>query len=330
MSQGIESKLQIFEDRIAVANNTGSSTFLFLNIKSLHVKNAEAYLLKIKTESSAVVCEFTSMHVRDLVKSIILSSINVAENVNKNIISSSLNYKDIFKNLKGIVSNSHLLSSIDKHEPLFFQRNSEVTPENFPTALNQTLIDIFVSMNCTIEQFFNLLMSSYFYNIKNPKNVIDRFLSDKLRGFSTSMDYATRINTASFLNSCSLEEITTNAKKNKSKEVEFEPIYMYGMPEEDLQLDGNFEFRPGPLLAKLDVTDQEESPYFDFNVADLEAARDLCKIVYKNSQQKVPSSQIIDDAAKFSENFINIIEGKYDKEALRYIEKLVPSFYVQK
>lgn len=354
LAHGAESKLEIHEDKIALfVENTNalsnkpvnnSISLCYTSIKSLHVKNNENFMLKIKTEDDSFIIEFSSMHVRDLVKSMILSSISIAEGINKSIISANNEYKNIFRNLKGIISNSSLFSLVNRHEQLFFQKNNQAMVSNYPAELNQTLVDIFVEMNCSIEQFFNLLINSYFYDIKNTKNSVDRLLSDKIRKFSIGMDYATRINTASLLGLAEQKEVSTEARNTRSKAVEFAPVYVYSNVKENKEtvntkqinlgtissfLDDNLSSFNNNLTVDLKVTDQKEIPYFEFNSSDFESARDLCKIVFKNSLKKNESGQLADEAMKFSDDFLNIIEGKYGKEALNYIRKLVPRFYMK-
>lgn len=323
---GKDSKICIYEEKTAIESKDDKTEFMFIHIKSLLVKNGDSYLLKIKSEDTSVICEFKSMHVRDLVKSVILSSINTVENMKKSAITCNLDYCDILKNLKNIIGASQFCKTVNMHESLFFQRNTDFTSENLPMALSQPIIDVFVSMNCSFEQFINQLKDSYFYSIKNKKNSVDRLISDRIRHFDTELDYATRINTYSLLNSSTVQYENTEVRANKGKEVEFNPIYIE-TNENDVSYSDNYVFTVNKPILNLNVLDEKEGIYFEFDPSDFEAARDMCKLIYINQTQNPRKDDLNDEAIKFTESFKNIIEGKYGKDALEYITTLLPTYY---
>lgn len=319
---GSSSRLEVLEDRILVKREQGTVECMYADIRSLHVKNGESFLLKIKLESSSLILEFASMHVRDLVKSMVLSTIRSLESMDKSIISSNIEYRNLFGSLRNILTSSQFFKSMSRHDALFFQNGRDMALDNLPNALNQALVDVFVSMNCSAEQFFNLLMSSYFYDIRNPRNSIDRLLADKLRGFNPGMDYATRINTFSLLSMATAGCESIGTRKTKSKQVEFEPLYFFEPTES--QYTNEYKFQVSGLSANLTPVDEEEVQACDFNGADFETARGLCKVVYKSQD-----SQIVEEARRFTESFRNMVEGKYGEDALKYVERILPTFYIR-
>lgn len=314
----------ITDEEVIIEYNSTTHVFSFLKISSLHVKNSEKFLLKIKSNDSVIIVEFDSMHVRDLAKSILIAKQITEDQINKHAISSIDGYKNIFQNLKDVINTSHYLKSLNKHESLFLQKGNGPELENSPFKLNQTLLDIFVSMNCSLDQFFNQLSSSYFYDIKNPKNIIDRLLADKIRSFNTKMDYATRINTFSYLNNLKIDQEDVKRKETKSKSVEFRPIYY--QEEHDQQLPYNtylnYELKEASLIAEIVVKNEKETQFIDFEPNDFKVARDLCKLAYESTDFVT-----VEEIKKFSINFENIIEGKYGKGALSLTERIIPTFY---
>lgn len=320
-TDGHSSRLDVLEDRIIVRGERGALECMYSDMKSLHVKNADQFFLKIKLGGSSLVLEFRSMHVRDLVKSMVLSTMRSIESMDKSIMASNIEYRNLFGSLKSILTNSQFFKSMSKHEALFLQNGKAMSMESIPAAINQTLVDIFVAMNCSAEQFFNLLMSSYFYDIKNPRNSIDRLLADKLRGFNPDMDYATRINTFSLLSMASAGSGNVETKKSRSKQAEFEPLYF--LEPIKVPYTNEYEFGMSSLSASLEVVDEEETQSLDLNSADFETARGLCKMVYKSRD-----TQLIEEAQKFTVGFRSMVERKYGKDALEYCERIFPTFYI--
>lgn len=319
-----EARLFVYDDRLEIKNET-NQIIHYTSIKSLHVKNEEKYLLKIKSENFGIILEFQTMHIRDFVKTIILSAMSTVEAINKNVISANSEFKNLLTGLKGTLNNSQVLKSIDKHESLYLQKNNHPGPADAPMALNQSLVDVFIEMNCSIEQFYNLLLSSYFYDIKNQKNSIDRLLSDRSRNFSSKIDYATRINTYSILNCSNIDNSILKEKQNRQKPVEFHPYFHQDKTDILESTEGAYVLCSKPLTAVVELEDEADASHFEFDPADFVVARDMCKIVYNNTDK-----EIIEEATKFSASFLNLIEGKYGKQALKYVGALVPTFYIKK
>lgn len=322
-------KLNIHEIALTVAEKT----IPFISIKSMHIKNEEGYFLKLKLDGSVpgLVFEFSTIHLRDMTKNLLLDRIKVAENLTRNLLERNLDYKKAIKNTKGILSGvDAFVHSVDKHESLFFQKEIDTRPEAFFSMISQPLLDVFISMNCSIEQFYNLYASSYFYSIKNQKNSLDRLLAERLRQQDTiqtvQMDYATRINSHSLLSLAEATEWPPEIRSPKRKLVGFEPGCPFeNLCDEEVQLEKGktVQFEPRELTAEISVKDQESSETIPFESADFEAARELCRLVYASRGK----GDLPDEVIKFSETLLSLVEGKYGKEAIKYVERLIPSFY---
>ncbi|ELA41951.1 uncharacterized protein VICG_00968, partial [Vittaforma corneae ATCC 50505] len=117
-------------------------------------------------------------------------------------------------------------------------------------------------------------------------------------------------------------------KHSKSKQIEFEPEYSLLSTSNTANNHVHSEnasgvcFDMGKLRAELPVLDQHDAVSISFDQSDFEAARSLCKLVYVSDNK-----ELIKEAVRFSEMLRNLVEGKYGKEALKYIERLVPTFY---
>lgn len=323
------SRLLILDDRIELSTCDSTPVYAkhipFSRIKSVHVKNDEGcYLLKIKDDSDSCILFFPTMHIRDMTKNILLDKIKLVEGIAKSIINSTIEHKSAFKNIKTFVSEAQYQTLVDRHESLFFQRSIEVaSPETFFRSITQPLLDVFITMNCSIEQFYNLLISSYFHDIKNKKNSLDRLLAEALRDGCPQLNYATRINTRSLLSLTETRETYNEVKISKGKVVEFEPVCSVVSPENSSKVPESgypCEFGIKDLTASVLPVDNQELPKIPFDPADFLAARDLCRLVFLNKNE----SGIADN---FADTFLNLIEGK---EALKYVERLNPRFYADK
>lgn len=312
----LEAKIEIHEEKLIIKSKNDKPIF-FNDVKSVNVKNLEKFLLKIKIDDASFIFEFENMHLRDLVKGIILDRIQLAESIPKTFISSNVDYNRAFRNVKTVVGESQFIKTVDIHPSLYFQKSiQEITLENFYRSLNQPLVDVFITMNCTISQFFNLLVSSYFYDAKNQKNAFDRLLLLRLRDFGSSMDYASRINSYSLLNMAESSEYFPEQKTVQSKPIDFEPIYPFHPSKKEYS--NSYDFKVKELIADFAVEIQNEEPQFIFDQSDFETAKELCKLMFISYDEKI---------AKFSDDFTNLIVGKYGKEAFNYVSRLIPTFY---
>lgn len=343
-------KLEIYENRFTAFERN----IYFSEIISLHTKNDDSsslFLLKIKLDDS-IILEFESMYLRDLIKNIILDRMKILNELKDKVLECNPDFKKAFRSVKGILDEESFIKMYTKGTyntmilNLFSwsRKTEEITTENFFRIFNQTLLDVFINMNCTIEQFYNLLTTSYFYDIKNPKNSLDRLLNENIREKSyktvnekkkypnipinseCNLNYATRINSYSLLNLSNSVESNIEMKPRISKTVEFTPEYPYlnepSTVENNLQIQkcqkGCMLFGMKELKAQLFVKNQNETCSISFDKSDFEAAKEICKLAFLNQNEEM---------FKFSDRFVQLIEGKYGKEALKYVERLIPNFY---
>ncbi|WUR03350.1 uncharacterized protein VNE69_04172 [Vairimorpha necatrix] len=177
-------------------------------IVSLKTKNEEeSFFLMIVTkltDNPKIILKFANYNVRDLCKSLILSSIN-----------DSGIYKEI-----------------------------DYDTSKFITSLSAPLLTIFSDMNCTVSQFYNHFMQSNFYDVRNKPTFLDRLITEKLREDfldNSNNPSLTRINNYSLL--MINEDTVSKPLTYTTKEIAFEPIYdvQQDTVEEDDTLDLEIE-----------------------------------------------------------------------------------------
>lgn len=346
---GRDIQLQILENRLCVADASTARTYDFTAIKSLHVKNADTFLLKLRLDDTALVFEFPSLNTRDLAKAILLNSIVPAENIQKAVLESNLEAKRLQNSIKAIVANSGkedrlnagkiLASHLPEDSSLYTQRGcADIYSSNFIAALTQPLVDTFLAMNCSVNQFYNLIRSTYFYDIKNPKNSVDRLIGKNIRKWKAAgadeepggepplgkeMDFALRINSYSLM---ALEEAGSGPGERrdaKRRPVEFEPVYPFERHAAAPAAASGYRLKVAPLHCGFPVSVRREQPVFSFNSKDFELARDLCRMVHA----KDPA--LAAEALSFAAGFKEMIKGRYGDEAMEYVEWLVPTFYMK-
>lgn len=328
----------------------------YVDIKAVHVKNAETYLLKIRLANSALILDFQSVNIRDLVKSLILCNIMPDDKMQELILQRNSEARVLNSNIKAMRATSgkpETTNNITNNTTNIFNNISpklylqkkpcDIYSKDFLNSLTQPLIDIFISMNYSINQFYNLVTTSYFYDIKNQKNTIDRILSEKIRNFNTEIDFASRINTYSHMLMDGKNGISDDGRIKKHKSVEFEPIRFlydnckYGSNTNTLinnsntvinnsntvinNLNTNFILDKNNFFFDADIKYEKTS--LNFDPKDFELARDLCKIVYLNNPE------LIGEALEFSKGFKEMVQGKYGNEGLKYFDRLIPSYYYQ-
>lgn len=327
--------IEIMEKMLRIKEGNVIKDYSFTSIKSLHVKNAESFLLKLKLEDSSLVFEFPSLHIRDLAKSLLVNAIAPLENIQKAILDSNIDTKLMHSNLKSILNNTQFFKYTKSNADLYLQKSSsDIYSPNFLNIFTQPMIDIFISMNCSLNQFYNLVISSYFYDIKNSKNSIDRLLSERVRevgseptestrSMAPDVDYATRINSYGLMSLSMVENQTCEVKEHKNKSIEFEPIYPFESKQEQEE-NGNYEFKLEELECNFDVSAEKEEAILEIDSKDFELARDFCKLAYQNDDEELSK-----EAVTFSSNFKEMVEGKYGMDALKYIERLLPTFYLK-
>lgn len=322
--QGNPVKLQLHDSSIKILDAKTTSEYSLSQIQSIQVKNTEIYLLKLKMDDLSIILEFENMNVRDLAKSLLLNIITPSEELQKKLLDIQIDKKILFGNIKTIISGSQIFKTLKSDLNLYQKTiNEDIYSSNILNAMTQPLIDIFISMNYTINQFFNLLTSSYFYDIKNTKNAIDRMLFERIRQFNGDIDYATRINSYSFMCSSNIDQKGFEIKEPKKKPVDFSPIYPFETKEEIIN-DSGYEIKFKELVCEFEPKIEKNKILMEFDQKDFEIARDLCKIAYSTDDLEIQK-----EIVEFTKNFREMIIGKYGTDAISYIERLMPDRYIK-
>jgi len=274
------------------------------------------------------------------------------------------------------------------HKHMNSSRNSKSLDICNGELMNQALIEVFLAMNCSFKQFSNLLFSSFFYKPENSKNSLDRLLSEKARedaegenvrddsakstrddsvghddgakgvkgdiagdqppSDSIAMDYATRINTKSFLylKNVNLDEIirmdgaarnykdpsTSNNRDaaTATKPNSLEHAY-HSHPSESESAVLEKKEKVVAVRQPLETLFALEPPLkieqFTFEEQDLECARNLCKLALNCAIEPTVLKEKIE---RFSAEFKRNIETRYGRESLKFVERLDPLYYLSR
>lgn len=242
-----ECELQLQKDGFLI----DSLKILFMEIKSVQIKNAEDYYLKVTVEQSYII-KFTSLHTRDLIKSFC----------------STINHPDLNYFVEWPI-----------------------------------LLKVFEDLNVSLTQFVNYLKLSYFFNIKNSKNVIDRMIGSLMK--NDCNNFASRINNISTM-SLQEEDLTYSQLSNYEKVVDFQPIFplekeMKDKPKLNDFTFGNFCFEPLIISKSFDSTQNK----VEFDKKDLEQLLHLKK------------------EKKDNQEFVKILEKKYGHKKMKYLKRLI-------
>ncbi|KAG5859300.1 hypothetical protein KMI_07g11420 [Encephalitozoon hellem] len=322
----------------AVAPSNGNASVIrdipLVEIRSLHVKNNEGFSLKLNLLEEAIILRFSSHHSRDIIKSIILSFMKTDQDIAKRILESDPSTRMLFNNLKQWVSPSKFWSinkdkmkqmiSIVRQQP---SRELEIDEKTFISSLDPVLLNVFEQMNCSINQFYNLLRQSYFCDAKNEKNSLDRMINSAVRDYEVRQDFASRINTHSILALRPIGDVEIHPSTREGKKVEFLPIYPF--EEEEIERPRRkfrFEKRPLRCEVELEVVPMAEKKAFEKK--DLAWIRDLSKIVYKSMKEK--DREFLKEVTGITKRFLDNMEKKYGKGCDVYLKRILPTYFIEK
>ncbi len=328
---GFETHLLIYSTKFMFMDGKENLEYDFVEMKSLHVKNeTDSYLLKIRLEyKEPIIFQFSNMHLRDISKAILFSKITVSETLKNAMIEKNVDACAIYNSVGKIIKTTDITNSKLWHTvsgPLknsFYKQEGAADPfdSNFIDAITQPILDLFVSLNCTLNQFYNLFIQTYFYNIKNKKTFLDRMIVQKLRGFPTDLNYASRINSHSFLLTDKEIHFNLCSKSTKKKLPDFKPTF---------PLDKNEELQPQgrscvislrELKCDFSPTILGPKPSFSLDFMDLKPLKEMCRIVYLND------TNFISEALKFGDELERLIIKERGKDEFKYFERLFPKFY---
>lgn len=304
----------------------------FINIRSLHVKNTNVFLIKIRLDpADPIIIEFENMNLRDLTKAILYSKITSPEDLQKAVLEKSDEAQNIFETVNKSSSGDFIRSKLWNQIYAFNrgicvqQQFNDIYSPIFVSAITQPIIELFISLNCPINQFYNLFVNSYFYDIKNEKTSLDRLITERLRGFSSDINYASRINSYGILTAGELGNAAGESKKTNKKVVNYEPNLLFNENNKQKVREGDSceikinkltcDFAPKIIPAKI---------LFNCDIKELKTARDMCRLVQMND------TAFVEDALKFSDELKQLIEKEYGEDGLVYLERLFPRFYFKK
>lgn len=305
-----------------------------IEIRSLHVKNNEGFFLKLKLSEETIVLRFKTLHSRDIIKSIILSFMKTDQDIAKKILESDPAMRVLFNNIKQWISPSKFWSinrdkmkqmvAIVRQQP---SKEMEIDEKSFISSLDPVLLNIFEQMNCSMNQFYNLLRQSYFCNPKNEKNSLDRMVSSAVRSHEVKQDFASRINTHSILALKPIEDVKIDPSTKEGKKVEFLPIYPF--EEEKAERPRRrfmFEKKPLRCEVELEITPMVEKKIFEKK--DLSWIRDLSKVVYKSMKEK--DGEFLKEVDGITKRFLDGMEKKYGKGCGAYLRRILPTYFIEK
>lgn len=331
----------VFRDSLLTVSDTAtaaSTDHPFTSIKSVHTKNSsDTFLMKLKLDNSSLILEFFSSHVRDLVKAILHHRAISAESLQKNLLDRNIEAKKFNQNIQSlshfhgkerltdsILRNTSLIVGTDLYTQTEY---SDLLSSDFVPSLTQPLVDLFLSMHYSLNQFYNLFVSSYFYDPKNSKSPIDRLLSERIRGFASDVDYASRINSYGFMALSDLTVPPMVIKEPKSKPLDdMEPACPL-LPDDTHERTlskptAQYRLIMRSLTCTFEPGIIPERIRFRFESKDFELARDLCRLAY------LKEPEILREAPTFTAEFREMLRGHYGEDSLRYVERLCPTFYM--
>ncbi|CAD26186.2 hypothetical protein [Encephalitozoon cuniculi GB-M1] len=341
MPEGIKASFEdqevfvaVDDTKVRISKDAVIRDILLAEIRSLHVKNNEGFFLRLKLSEETVILGFDTHHSRDIIKSIILSFMKTDQDITKKILESDPAMRAMFNNLKQHISPSKFWSiNRDKMKqmvPIVRQQPSrelEIDEKTFVSALDPMLLNIFGQMNCSINQFYNLLKQSYFCNIKNEKNSLDRMICSAIRGYDVKQDFASRINSHSVLALKPMGDVEIHPSTKEGRRVEFFPIYPF--EEEKLERPRReFRFERKPLKCEVEV---EVVPMVEkkaFEKKDLAWIRDLSRVVYRAMKEK--DGEFLKEAAEITKRFLDGMERKYGDGCDAYIRRILPTYFIER
>lgn len=291
-------------------------------IKSLHTKNEETFLLRL---SNSLVFSFENHNARDLVKNILLKYIKPEEKVVEEVLARDEATRRLLGNTKDFLDpptfwsvNSNILHQT--YNFLLQQPGREMNYETdqFIYSLPPVFLRMFGDMNCSINQFYNYVKQSNFFDIRNPPNCIDRMLIDSLRDFKIETNYAVRLNSQSLvsMNRVESKEYPTIPPKSS----EFEPIYYL-----DESNSSNREVNNNTSIINLDrklschlelkVEKKEEE--FKYDKKEIRKIVDLSRMIYRS---KKANGKV--------EGFVEEIRKKYGEKNMKYLTRILPTYFI--
>ncbi|EOB14672.1 hypothetical protein NBO_19g0025 [Nosema bombycis CQ1] len=299
------------------------------NIKTLHTKNEDRFFLKLKLVDEDLVFTFENHNSRDLMKNILLKYIKPENELVEKVLEKDSNVSKMFNRPKNIVSSDTFWGInrdkiLESYNIMLQQPSREINfnAEEFIYSLPPVFLKIFGELNCSINQFYNHLRQSHFFDIRNKPTFIDRMLIDNLRDFKIESNYATRINNQSLVNMNSFTKIK-NQNVIEPKITEFEPIYYLEEVNEE-RIKTGFVKGYKPLICDLNLKIEEKIEDVKFDKKDLKKAVDLSKLVFKCKKKKIDLSKDLGSIKMFTEE----LKKKYGEKNMKYLKRILPTYFI--
>lgn len=168
-----------------------------------------------------------------------------------------------------------------------------------------SLLKIFYELNVSQVQFLNYYKSSFFYNIKNEKNAIDRLMG-KTMGFPCNT-FASRINSVSLLNMHHQKDMNIAPKSHHEHLVDFEPIYPETKPAARKKLN-DFSFKDFEgLCMKVELEIEAPRIRTSFEIDELMELRKL-----RRDKEE-------------GRDFLKMLRAKYRPGDLELLKRIMPN-----
>ncbi|KAM0672569.1 hypothetical protein OCOL_000300 [Ordospora colligata] len=305
---------------------------MLTEIRSLHVKNSDGFFLRLNLCEDAVVIGFDTHHLRDMAKSIILSFMKTEQEIIKKALDSDVDAKAIYSNIKQHVSLSKFwainkdrmkqIVGITRQQPSI---EIDFMQDETQQITSPALLKIFGQMNCSMNQFQNLLKQSYFFSTKNQKNSLDRLISSSIREYETKQDFASRINSHSALALRPAEYTDISPSTKEGKKVEFLPVYPFEEIREKRPR-RQFEFKSAPLKCDVQLEIMPMIEKINFDKKDLIWIRDLSRVVYKATKEG--NNEFLTEAQILTKHFLENMTNKYGSDAVVYVRRILPTYFM--
>lgn len=307
--------------KILTAENILADEIYFESITSLHVKNEDRFFLRLAFgPGSEAVLKFDSYLSRDILKSLVIFAEREIKERPKIDTGSADVLDELLTRYRFSTRTLDALSREVRARQLRNFRLSDVKGKNDLLECFMKmpyLLYIYVEMQVTTKQFFNLLRGSYFFDGHSDKNVIDRRIQEML---GMELNFASRINRQ---NSDEVRDVgQISAKPLVEKEIAFQPVY----PFEESAVEEAGVFRE-PALEELEVDIRavnepacEESEYFKGNVVK------ICAFIYENRN----STEKIGEIRKLAEAVEEEMLRNVGESERKYFERVLPTFFFKK
>jgi len=318
--------------KCCAAKEIAYKDILLTEIRSLHVKNSDGVFLRLNLSDDAVVIGFDTHHLRDMAKSIILSFMKTEQEIIKKALDSDVDAKAVFGNLKQHVSLSKFWAinkdrmkrvvGIARQQPSV---EMDFVQDGIQQITCPVLLKIFGLMNCSMNQFQNLLRQSYFFSIKNQSNSLDRLISSSIREYETKQDFASRMNSHSVLALRPAECTDISPSTKEGKKVEFLPVYPFEEAKEKRPR-RHFEFKVAPLRCDIQLEVMPMVEKINFDKKDLVWIRDLSRFTYKAAKEG--DNEFLAEAQTLTKQFLESMVNKYGSDAVVYVRRILPTYFM--